>query len=292
MRSLLVIACVFGSLSHASADRPELSTGAFELSSTDLEHVEKDERGREIFREIQHFTPDGYLTSRTTWVHTYRDGRPVQITRRTERPDGVLTGQLVEARKYVRSRLDRIIREWTDGDGLLTRHEESIYTEDKKAKTRLITTTVRNGIRALIETRYTILTNVRNAFYSSDTSVFNADGIQTSRHLTEWRGNTIERWTFDEQDEVTRYESESLQKDSKGRTVVSNTDIFSGGRIRIGARDRRMTYDGPQGAISLSVTTWFDQNEQALQRETVRHIHERGSVVRRVRWERWSDDSP
>jgi len=139
----------------------------------------------------------------------------------------------------------------------------------------------------LVETRYTVITNVRNTFHSTDTSVFNAAGIQTSRHLSEWEGRTVERWNFDEADNITRHEVEQLEKDAKGRTVVSTTDVYGAGRARIGARDRQMSYDGPRGALSLEITTWYDGDEQALQRETVHHVHERGTVTRRVRWERW-----
>lgn len=276
----------------SSADRPAELDGGFTLASTNLEHVQKDANGREVLREIQHFTPDGFLSGTTTWTHDFTNGRPSRSVRVTKNALAETTERMTEERTYSKRGLKRIIREWENADGLLTRHEEAVYSRDDKAKTTLITTTVRNGLRELLETRYTVLTNVRNQLHSTDTSVFNADNVQTSRHLTEWTRLQVERWSFDQQDEVVRHEVESLQRDDKGRIVSSTTDIFGAGRELTGARDRRMNYDGPNGNLSLSVTTWYDGNEQALQRETVRHAHERGTITRRVRWEHWVDTTP
>ena len=291
MRTLvLTMACV-SVLGVASADRGPVTQGGLTLSSTDLEHIQKDEQGREVSRVVQHFTADGFLNGATTWSHSFVGNQPSRTERETTNADGVVTGRFVEQRRYVSSRLDRIIREWTDSHGGMTRHEEAVYTRDERGNANLITTTVRDGARELIEVRYTVMTNIRGSFHSSDTSVFNADNVQTSRHRTEWLETSVERWSFDDADEVVRYENESLQKDAKGRTVFASADVFGSGRAKTGARERRMTYDGPNGAISLAVTTWFDASDRAIQRETVRYVHERGTTTRRVRWEHWSDSA-
>ena len=77
--SVILLAMLTGVFS-ASADRTVDTPGGFALSSSNLEHVQKDDKGREIAREIQHFSADGFLTGRSLWTHEFEQDRPTRTS--------------------------------------------------------------------------------------------------------------------------------------------------------------------------------------------------------------------
>ncbi len=147
-----------------------------------------------------------------------------------------------------------------------------------------------------MQTRYTISRVIAasaergasSAYSSSDMSVFDADGVQTSRTLVEWRGTRMDRWTFDQNDEIREREIEHRTLDARGRTISISSDTSDASEIQKAGREERFTYQGPKDALSEHEMTWYDGQGTATQRRTSRTLFQGGQPSgARVTWESW-----
>lgn len=287
-QTLIVIAAAALWSLPASAGRGD---SGFELASSDVESLSYDADGRIANRLVEHYTAAGEARGSTLFVNTWTARRLARTERVHRTMDGSTVNRMVTTWRYLGDgRTKTRGRVWTDGVGETTRTERAQWDYTADDGSTLITTVVRKGDGSLIETRYTILRN-RRGVNSSDTSVFDAQGVQTSRHLSEYQGNVTERWTFDETDEITRYERQVQSRDASNRVQRVDVEIQDGRKQSLGARTTEFFYSARSRQVQRQVTTWYGPDELATQRQTTSYAYENGvRTFSRVRWERWTSD--
>lgn len=277
----------------ASARPPHRESGSFVQSSSDVEQLSYDAQGKIAVRTLHHYSADGEANGRSTTEYSYdaKGRRSSSFTAHTDAQQDVSGTLSVGFRYDARGRTARILRTWRDRADAVSRTEKARYEYDGDDGTTLVVTRVLDRADELKETRYSIRTVRGGKMFSSDTSVFNARGHQTSRYYTEWRGDLVERWNFDAEDEVVRRELEVHHRDAKGRDLRVEAEIFDGSDVLTGSRLQAIERDR-DGRIQMHVTTWYDAESLGTQRRTVSHTYDGPSHMptRRILWERWATE--
>jgi len=262
------------------------------LQSSDVTTVTKDVHGRMDTRTTRHYNPDGELTAVNTIAYQYQ-GRRLHSTENVRTTaDGALVSTLYV--RYTRKKdgnATKIRRRWTNAAGEQLRYEIDRIKPDKRAGVTLTTTTVRDAKNEHTETRYSINTHVRGKLVSTDVSMFTPQGAQTGRRYAEYRQWVTERWTFDDNDEITRHavETHIRAPHAKYDTAIS-TEIFDGGRTLLESRFQRFARRG-DGRLKSHVTTWFDASGDGVRRRTTHYgwARDLDHPTTRVTWEAWTD---
>jgi hypothetical protein len=278
-------------LPSASARSPQ---GNFTLASSDVQHEQRDADGRILERTRTTYNEAGVHTATDITTFRYRGRHVAQVTWAQFDADQVLLRQrLTRYKRHADGTTDRVMRRWTNADGELTRRELDVWERDTQADIVLITTRVWNGEEAHIETRYTIHTYRSGRLLTTDTSIFDAEGVQKSRNYTEWARTRVERWQFDSRDEVLRHTIERHTRDARGRDVGVTADVFDGNNVLLESRVERFVRDN-RGRTRSHVVTWFDAEGLGTRRSTTSTSYSGPHAVptRRVLWERWESMAP
>jgi hypothetical protein len=290
--------CVMALGLSTTALASERSGGHFTLSSSQLESATYNAKGRILTRTTEYFAKGGELQRTAFETFAYSGRYLVETTRKTVDTEGALVGRRVtnwtRARRHVATKR---VRKWYDANDELTRREVAVWDTDREKGSTLITATSYDGAGTFIEVRYTLQYRNRGKHYSTDVSVFDAEGWQTFRQLSVYKDLRIDRWTFDKTDETLTHSVEKLRKNKAGQRVHSEMENFKHHDrkdVFVGSRVQEYLRVGPKGSIKRLRTTWYDAEGLGLNRRTITSAYDSngGLADRRTLWETWAKPTP